>query len=101
MRAVHCVSARTKTRSKKSSSGMTRSSSRSAVLRCGAWSDGVVGMTRSSQGECRCTAYREFKPRPELSHLVACTWERRVEEDSFVRVLPDGSADIVSVDGSE
>src|SRR5215210_4402221 len=35
MRAVHCVSASTKTRSKKSSSGVTRSSSRMTAVRCG------------------------------------------------------------------
>ena len=33
--------------------------------------------------------------------LVACTWERRVEEDSLARVLPDGSADLVWTDEGE
>jgi AraC-like DNA-binding protein len=47
-------------------------------------------------------AYREFQPRPELSDLVACTWERRVPVDDgpgATRVLPDGCIDLIWRDG--
>ena len=37
IKAVHCVSARTNTRSKNSSSGITRSSERSVAVRRGRW----------------------------------------------------------------
>lgn len=43
------------------------------------------------------SAYREFAPPPELSALVACTWERTVGDEAGAesRVLPDGSVDLV------
>jgi AraC-like DNA-binding protein len=44
-------------------------------------------------------AYREYRPRRELSELVACTWERTVPlagATTATRVLPDGCVDIVS-----
>jgi AraC-like DNA-binding protein len=41
--------------------------------------------------------YREHPPAPDLADLVACTWERSDAgaPDGGVRVLPDGSVDIV------
>jgi AraC-like DNA-binding protein len=44
------------------------------------------------------SVYREFAPRPELSELVVCTWERTVraaDSGATSRVLPDGSVDLV------
>ena len=38
--------------------------------------------------------YREHAPAPDLSELVACTWERRGGA-GVVRVLPDGCTDLV------
>jgi AraC-like DNA-binding protein len=46
--------------------------------------------------------YAEFRPRPELSGLVACTWERAVPRNGALpatRVLPDGCVDLVWRDG--
>jgi AraC-like DNA-binding protein len=43
-------------------------------------------------------AYREFAARPDLSELVACTWEREIPSSSTpepTRVLPDGCVDLV------
>jgi AraC-like DNA-binding protein len=43
-------------------------------------------------------AYREFRPRAELSELVACTWEREAPTNgrwSATRVLPDGCVDLI------
>src|SRR5829696_8151112 len=45
--AVHCVSASTNTRSKNSSSGLTRPSSRSTVVRRGRWMRAAVLTTRT------------------------------------------------------
>jgi AraC-like DNA-binding protein len=41
--------------------------------------------------------YREHAPGPDLTELVACTWERDGTEPGSgeVRVLPDGCADLV------
>jgi AraC-like DNA-binding protein len=42
--------------------------------------------------------YREFRPRAELSELVACTWEREVpnvDASAATRVLPDGCVDLI------
>jgi AraC-like DNA-binding protein len=41
--------------------------------------------------------YREHPPAPDLAELVACTWERSEAgaANGGVRVLPDGSVDIV------
>ena len=41
--------------------------------------------------------YREFAPRPELSDIVACTWERTVPPSGAprVRILPDGCSDLM------
>jgi AraC-like DNA-binding protein len=44
------------------------------------------------------SAYREFAARPELSELVACTWEREIprsDSPQATRVLPDGCVDLV------
>jgi len=46
--------------------------------------------------------YREFRPRAQLSDLVACTWQRRVQApraDGATRVLPDGCVDLIWRDG--
>jgi AraC-like DNA-binding protein len=43
-------------------------------------------------------AYREFRPRGELSDLVVCTWEREVPlagAPPAQRVVPDGCIDLV------
>jgi AraC-like DNA-binding protein len=43
-------------------------------------------------------AYREIKPHPNLTDLVACTWQRAVPrsaERRLQRVVPDGSVDLV------
>jgi AraC-like DNA-binding protein len=43
-------------------------------------------------------SYREYRPRSELSELVACTWERHVAADADAgpaRVLPDGCVDLI------
>ena len=43
-------------------------------------------------------AYREFRPRAELTNLVACTWERQVSPSDASRtgrVLPDGCVDLI------
>jgi AraC-like DNA-binding protein len=42
--------------------------------------------------------YREFRPAPELSSVVSCTWERavpRADAPAANRVLPDGSVDLI------
>jgi AraC-like DNA-binding protein len=45
-------------------------------------------------------AYREFRPRAELSDLVACTWQRHVPSaDRATRVLPDGCVDLIWREG--
>jgi AraC-like DNA-binding protein len=47
-------------------------------------------------------AYREFRPSPDLSDLVACTWERQVPVSGgapATPVLPDGCVDLVWRDG--
>jgi AraC-like DNA-binding protein len=43
------------------------------------------------------SSYREHPPAPDLAELVVCTWERSGASaaDGGVRVLPDGSVDIV------
>ena len=50
------------------------------------------------RGYSRRVRYQEFRSRPELSELVACTWERQVPADGrpdTTRVLPDGCVDLV------
>ncbi|MGH9278590.1 MAG: helix-turn-helix domain-containing protein [Acidimicrobiales bacterium] len=39
--------------------------------------------------------YREWEPRPEWRHAVACLWEQRVGAARVQRVAPDGHADLL------
>jgi AraC-like DNA-binding protein len=41
------------------------------------------------------SVYGEHAPAPDLTGLVACTWERRGASAGELRVLPDGCADVV------
>ena len=44
-------------------------------------------------------AYREHRPPPAWRHAVVCCWELRVGTSGAQRVLPDGCADLLIVDG--
>lgn len=45
-------------------------------------------------------SYREHPPPPMLEPWLACTWERRSDGRSPVRVLPDGCVDVVWIEGA-
>src|SRR5690348_7896991 len=45
--------------------------------------------------------YREFPPAPDLAGVVACLWVRGASADALpepVAVVPDGCADVMTVD---
>jgi AraC-like DNA-binding protein len=43
--------------------------------------------------------YLERPPPPAFAHVVACTWQSEHASTVAKRVVPDGSADILSIDG--
>lgn len=49
------------------------------------------------RGYIRLVSYREYEPADELTHLVACTWEREgpIGSPATTRVVPDGCVDLV------
>lgn len=51
--------------------------------------------TNPAQARPTRSAYREHSPAPELRDLVACTWERRAEDERVQRVIPDGCVDLI------
>src|SRR4051794_10222435 len=66
MSAVHCVSASTNTRSKNSSSDVTRPSSRRTVVTCGRWVRAAVATCASSQVQGLRRGRRCCEDRPAM-----------------------------------